>query len=120
MPQICVVSIYVSDMELAKDFYCGKLGFEIDAVYDEDIVSLQHDSVALILCKTEGNSPADYPHHAQVVIGIQTDNIVNTMSAYRQQGIQFIYDTPMPCPPGLYTSFKDPFGNVIELLEFAE
>lgn len=25
---------------------------------------------------------------------------------------------PKPCPPGLYSAIRDPFGNVIELLEF--
>lgn len=29
-------------------------------------------------------------------------------------------DTPLSCPPGLYSAIRDPFGIVIELLEFTE
>ncbi len=31
-----------------------------------------------------------------------------------------IYDTPQKCPPGCFRACKDPFGNVIELLEFSK
>jgi lactoylglutathione lyase len=120
MPKVCVVSIYVSDMGLAKNFYCEKLGFEVDEVYDESIISLKQDGVALILCKAESNTSVEYPLNSQVIIGIETEDLVSTMTAYKAQGIEFIYDTPQPCPPGTFNAFKDPFGNVIEVLEFAK
>lgn len=119
MPKVCVVSIYVSDMVLAKNFYCEKLGFEVDEEYDENIIGLKQEGVALILCKAERNTSVEYLLNSQVIIGIETEDLVNTMAAYKAQGIEFIYDTPHPCPPGTYNAFKDPFGNVIELLEFA-
>lgn len=118
MPNICVVSVNVADMETARRFYCGILGFEISKVYSEEIISLKHEGIALILQKAERNTEVDYPHEAQVIIGLQTDDVRSDIAKYRSQGVQVIFDTPKPCPPGLYSAIRDPFGNVIELLEF--
>jgi len=120
MPNVCVLSINVPDMELAKQFYCKKLGFELAEQYDEKTIQLQHDGIYIILSKAERATSVDYPAEAQVVPGIATDDIVKTVTAYKSLGIEFIYDAPLPSPAGLYTAFKDPFGNVFELLEFSE
>lgn len=120
MPQVCVLSINVSDMELAQQFYCDKLGFEVSKVYDPTIISLKHNGISLVLSKAERVTAVEYPAESQVVPGIQTDDIVKTMVSFRAMGVEFVYDTPLPCPPGLYNAFKDPFGNVFELIEFRE
>ncbi|WCF10774.1 VOC family protein [Paenibacillus thiaminolyticus] len=119
MPKLCVISIYVSDLELAKQFYCGKLGFEVSRKYDANTVSLKHENIPIVLYQVEQPARTDYPQQAQVVLGLETDNLAGTMAKLAAQGIQTIYDTPQPCPPGAYNAFRDPFGNVIELLEFS-
>ena len=50
MPNLCVLSINVSDMDQATRFYCDILGFEISRVYDDQIISLKHEGVSLF-CK---------------------------------------------------------------------
>ncbi|CAM3506575.1 MULTISPECIES: VOC family protein [Paenibacillus] len=118
MPNICVISINVSNMDTAKHFYCSILGFEISKVYSEDIISLKNEGVALILQQAERNTRVQYPHEAQVIIGLQTEDVSAAIEKYKSQGVEVIYGTPQLCPPGLYTAIRDPFGNVIELLEF--
>lgn len=118
MPQVCVISINVTDMKVAKQFYCEKLGFEISKEYDETLVSLKHEGVALLLYQVQEPATTVYERNAQIVIGIETKDIKQAMQLYQEQGIEFIYDSPKPCPPGCYNAFYDPFGNVIELLEF--
>ena len=49
MPNLCVLSINVSDMDQATRFYCDILGFEISRVYDDQIISLKHEGVSLVL-----------------------------------------------------------------------
>jgi len=120
MPQVCVLSINVPDMELAKQFYCDKLGFELAEQYDENTIQLKHDGIYIILSKAERATAVEYPAEAQVVPGIATIDIVKTVVDYKTMGIEFIYDEPLPSPAGFYTAFKDPFGNVFELLEFSE
>lgn len=119
MPQICVISINITDMEVAKEFYCGKLGFEVSETYSDSIVQLEHAGTPLILNKVDRNTTVQYPEEAQVVIGLQTDDLIQTIVEYKSKGIEVIHDTPQPCPPGSYSAIRDPFGNVIELLEFS-
>ncbi|MCJ8013500.1 VOC family protein [Paenibacillus sp. KQZ6P-2] len=118
MNKLCVISIYVSDLSKAKEFYCEKLGFEISREYDENTVSLQHDSIPIVLFQVDQPSTIEYPQQSQVVLGMQTDNITASIQELESQGIEVIYKSPQACPVGYYTAFKDPFGNVIELLEF--
>ncbi|MDK8179632.1 VOC family protein [Paenibacillus sp. UMB4589-SE434] len=118
MNKFCVISIYVNDIGLAKAFYCEKLGFELSEEYDPATVSLKHESIPIVLCEVKSVSTSVYPYEAQVVLGIQTGNLLESTNELLSKGVKFIYDTPQPCPPGLYNAFKDPFGNVIELLEF--
>ncbi|OAB41619.1 VOC family protein [Paenibacillus glacialis] len=118
MHKICVISIYVSNMELAKQFYCEKLGFEVAQDFDDTLVELVHDGIPVILCQVALSAQSNYPNQSQVVLGLQTDNLVQSITEMTEKGIEVIYDTPQPCPPGYYSAFKDPFGNVIELLQF--
>lgn len=120
MPKLGVISIYVSDLELAKQFYCGKLGFEVSREYDANTVSLKHEDIPIVLYQVEQPTRSHYPQQAQVVLGLETDNLASTITELAAQGIEAIYDSPQPCPPGAYNAFRDPFGNVIELLEFSK
>ncbi|GIP05129.1 Catechol 2,3-dioxygenase [Paenibacillus sp. cl141a] len=120
MPNLCVLSINVSDIQQAKQFYCDILGFEISRVYDDQIVSLKHEGMSLVLQKCDRPTNTEYPHEAQVIIGIETPDVNEAIANYKSKGVDVIFDTPKPCPPGLYSAIRDPFGNVIELLEFTE
>lgn len=119
MVKICAISIYVSNMELAKQFYCEQLGFQIAQEFDETLVELLHDGIPVILCQVELATQSNYPNQSQVVIGLQTDNLVQSITEMKDKGIEVVYNTPQPCPPGYYSAIKDPFGNIIELLEFS-
>lgn len=118
MPTICVISINVSNMDTALDFYCDKLGFELSTRYDDTLVSLKHEPVAIVLYQVDRSTQVQYPHEAQVVIGLQVDNLNETIDHYKQLGIEVLYDEPRECPPGIYSAIRDPFGNVIELIEY--
>lgn len=121
MQGICVISINVTDMKQAVAFYCDILGFEISTVYDEEcIIGLKNESIPLILNKVDTVTKADYPCEAQVVLGIQTNDLKASIADFQARGIEVIWDKPQACPPGTYSAIRDPFGNVIELLEFAE
>ncbi|AWP26109.1 Glyoxalase/bleomycin resistance protein/dioxygenase [Paenibacillus vortex V453] len=120
MPNLCVLSINVSNMDQAKQFYCDILGFQISKAYSEEIISLENEGLSLVLQKCDRITKTDYPHEAQVIIGIETADVSAAISKYKSQGVEVIFDTPQPCPPGLYSAIRDPFGNVIELLEFTE
>ena len=118
MPNISVISINVTDMTTALDFYCNKLGFEIDTQYDDNLVSLQHEPIPIVLSQVEFSTQVHYPRESQVVIGLQVEDLVASIQQYKLLGIKVLYDEPRECPPGIYSAIVDPFGNVIELLEY--
>ncbi|WP_339320045.1 VOC family protein [Paenibacillus sp. FSL R10-2734] len=118
MPNISVISINIADMTVAIDFYCNKLGFEISTQYDDSLVSLKHEPITVVLCQVEFSTKVQYPRESQVVIGLQVEDLAASIQQYKQLGIEVLYDEPRECPPGIYSAIVDPFGNVIELLEY--
>lgn len=121
MPKVCVIQINVSDMNDAIDFYCNKLGFEVRSKrYYPDIVDLVHDAIPLILYKVPKHTKIDYPNVAQTLINIQTDNLDSSLKDLKSKGVELIHETPQDCPVGVYAAFRDPFGNVHELVEFRQ
>jgi len=119
MPKVCVIQINVCDMDKAIDFYCKKIGFEIHSKkYYPDIVDLVNEGIPLILYKVAKPISIDYPKVAQTLINIQTDDLEVSLKDLKSKGVELIHETPQDCPVGVYAAFKDPFGNVHELLEF--
>jgi lactoylglutathione lyase len=41
-----------------------------------------------------------------------------TVQLLKEKDVKFIVDEPTDCPPGKYVSFRDPFGNVLEYIQF--
>ncbi|KAA0941074.1 VOC family protein [Sporosarcina sp. ANT_H38] len=118
MNQVCVISVYVPNLNKAIDFYTNTLGFELDEQYGPNIASLVHGEIPIIL---EENDNANYNQDNKitgVVLGLRTEDIYETVKFLKEKEVNFIVDEPTNCPPGKYISFKDPFGNVLEYLQF--
>jgi lactoylglutathione lyase len=119
MPRICVIQFNVSDMDKAIDFYCNTLGFEVKTrEYYPELVLLDHEGPSVLLCQVDRPTDIDYPNEAQTLINIQVEDLRKTMSELKSKGIEFIHSEPQTCPAGIYAAIRDPFGNVMELLEF--
>ncbi|WP_391122302.1 VOC family protein [Psychrobacillus sp. L3] len=114
--QVCVISIYVPNLNKAIDFYTNTLGFELDEMYGPKIASLVHGELPIIL---EENDNATYKQDVSgVVLGLGTEDIYEKVKFLKEKEVNFIIDEPTNCPPGKYISFRDPFGNVLEYLQF--
>ena len=119
MTSICVIGIYVDDMDRAVEFYCEKLGFKEAQRYDDGcIVRLENEGPPVILEKVENSSRIDYPGHSQVVLGVETEDINKTSEELRAKGVEFMNDKPQPFVAGFVMAMRDPSGNVLELLQF--
>ncbi|MFX0108177.1 MAG: VOC family protein [Candidatus Hodarchaeota archaeon] len=118
MVSICVIGVYVHNMDEALDFYCNKLGFEVARKYDDCLIHLKNEGPPLILeTVDESNSPR-YPGSSQVVLCVETKDIEEESNRLRELGVDFVIDSPQPFPAGRFMAMRDPSGNVIELLEF--
>jgi catechol 2,3-dioxygenase-like lactoylglutathione lyase family enzyme len=121
MTSVCVIGIYVHDMEQALDFYCNKLGFKVKQVYDKDcLIQLENDGPTLILEKVDNPSNPKYPGGSQFVLCIEAKNLEQTAKKLEAMGVQFLFNTPQPFPEGIFMATRDPSGNLIEILQFKE
>lgn len=119
MPKISVITINVPDMDQAIAFYSDQLGFPIESKqWYPEIVQLKHEGISLILYKVSQAAEVDYPNVAQTVLGIATPDLKETLTNLRALGVRVIHDEPQPFPAGIYSAIRDPFGNVVELLQF--
>ncbi|SOC44238.1 VOC family protein [Ureibacillus acetophenoni] len=114
--QVCVISIYVPNLEKAIDFYTTTLGFEVNKQYGPKIVTLVHGDLPLVLEEKEHATFNE--SNSGVVLGLRTEDIEETVKALKEKEVDFIVGEPTNCPPGKYISFKDPFGNILEYIQF--
>jgi catechol 2,3-dioxygenase-like lactoylglutathione lyase family enzyme len=106
-------------MDRALEFYCDKLGFAVDSrKYYPDVVELKHEGIPLILYKVQRPAQLDYPNSAQILLSLETHNLDATLNELKSKGVDLLHETPQDCPVGVYVAIRDPFGNVLELLEF--
>ncbi|WP_077618227.1 VOC family protein [Bacillus sinesaloumensis] len=114
--QVCVISIYVPNLKEAIEFYTTTLGFELNKQYGPKIASLVHGDLPLVL---EENEIATSNHVSSgVVLGLHTKDIYEKATFLKQKGVNLIVAEPTNCPPGKYISFRDPFGNIVEYIQF--
>ncbi|WP_108668799.1 VOC family protein [Peribacillus acanthi] len=118
MSQVCVIGIYVPDLQKAIQFYTTVLGFEVHKQYGSKIVTLVHGELPIVLEESEVSSFNENPIPSGVVLGLKTEDIYQTVNRLREHNVDFIVEQPADCPPGKYISFRDPFGNVLEYLQF--
>ncbi len=118
MSQVCVIGIYVPNIEEAIDFYTTVLGFEVNKKYGPKIVTLIHGDLPIVVEESEEALYINNSKPSGVVLGLKTEDIFHTVNLLNEHKVDFIIEEPTKCPPGKYISFRDPFGNVLEYLQF--
>ncbi|WNF24951.1 VOC family protein [Mesobacillus jeotgali] len=114
--KVCVLTIKVADMEEALKFYTKVLDFEVSKHYGENIVSLVHNEIPIVLEKSEGDTGSG---GQRVLLGLLSENLDEDVKLLREKGAKILFDESRPCPPGRYNMIEDPFGNQLELVEFS-
>ena len=116
--QVCVISIYVPNLNKAIDFYTNTLGFELNKLYGPNIASLVHGELPIILEEHDNTTNNQDNNSTRVVLGLRTEDIYETVKFLKEKKVDFIVEEPTNCPPGKFISFRDPFGNILEYLQF--
>jgi len=119
MLKVALVQINVSDLDEAIAWYRDVLGFVVakEHYHHPVAVDLVHEGCRLLLHRAERPARIDYPHVAQTLICFETDDIAATMDSVRRKCGEVLHDVPQPFPAGVFAAFRDPFGNVHELVE---
>lgn len=112
--------INVTNLEEAINWYTEKLGFKLskEHYYPPQAVDLvQKGGIRLLLYTVQNIAKIDYPNQAQSVIIFKTDDLKKTMTKLKENGVELVYPEAMEFPAGLFNSFKDPYGNVHEIVQ---
>ena len=119
MPKVHLIQINVTDLDEAIRWYGDVLGFELskEHYHHPVAVDLVHEGCRLLLHRAERRARIDYPEVAQTLICIQIDDLAATLAEFKRKGVELIHDTPQDFPAGLFAAFRDPFGNVHELVQ---
>ena len=124
--RIGIVQINVTDLKAARIFYGDTLGIPLIEKFGPD-TPFELDLGAgptVLVYGVERSVPVDYGKQTGVTLVLYTDDIESTVGGWRAAGVEFISiewsedETGIAgCPFGRFIAFKDPFGNVHELLE---
>ncbi|UCG01709.1 MAG: VOC family protein [Candidatus Heimdallarchaeota archaeon] len=121
MLEIAMNQINVTNLEDAIAWYTDVLGFEVskEHYYPPQAVDLiQKGGIRLLLYKVQKQTVIDYPNQAQSLIIFRTDDLKKMMDELIEKGVEFFYSEVIEFPAGIFNAFKDPYGNVHEIVQF--
>ncbi len=118
MPAISAITIFVTDLASARQFYCQLLGFTEEAQYGPELVKLRHEHCSLLLCLCAATSRPGYPVAAQVTLGFAVPDVAAQARRLGQAGVEMVFAEPADFPAGKFIAVRDPSGNVIEFLQY--
>lgn len=120
-----LLQIAVSDPDKARDFYLNTLGFLEDKnSSSEKVPALLTDYGFPILLYPGIPVPREYPNDCSPVMVIEVEDILVTYQLWKGKGVEFLPiswskdETGIAeCPFGKFIAFRDPDGNVHELIQ---
>jgi catechol 2,3-dioxygenase-like lactoylglutathione lyase family enzyme len=138
MIRIATAQLWVHDQDDAHAFYTEKLGFEVraDVTVPElgnfrwlTVGPVGQPDVAIALMAIPG-PPVFDPDTAEQVktltakgaagtVFLTTDDVKSSYDELKSRGVGFV-DEPEERPYGIDTSFRDPSGNHIRLIQLSE
>jgi tetratricopeptide (TPR) repeat protein/catechol 2,3-dioxygenase-like lactoylglutathione lyase family enzyme len=121
-----IVQVNVTDLGAARAFYGKTLGvplrepFGPEGPFELDLAS----GPPVLVYAVERSVPVDHGRQTGVTLVLHTDDLEGTVALWRERGVAFVpiawsedASGIAPCPYGRFIAFRDPFGNVHELLE---
>lgn len=121
-----MVQINVTDLGAARRFYGEVLGigivdrFSADGPFELDLGGRP----PVLVYAVERAVDSDYPNQTGVTLVLHTDDLDGTLARWRERGVEVVpiawsedASGIATCPYGRFIAFRDPFGNVHELLE---
>lgn len=121
MLEIAMNQINVTNLEEAISWYTEVLGFELskEHYYPPQAVDLiLKGGIRLLLYEVQKPTVIDYPNQAQSLIIFRTDDLRKIMTELLEKGVEFLYSEAKEFPAGIFNAFKDPYGNVHEIVQF--
>ncbi|HYJ82529.1 MAG TPA: VOC family protein [Allosphingosinicella sp.] len=132
MARLSQIALVVRDCDEALAFYVGKLGFtlvEDTPIPEQDKrwVTIRPpgapgDATTILLARAATPEQARFVGDqagGRVFLFLATDDFERDFAAYRAAGIRFVRE-PVTQPYGRVAVFEDLYGNLWDLVQFAE
>lgn len=124
---IGLIQINVLDSRKAREFYLETLGFTEKKMPVElgPVTVLDNgEGAPILLYPVEKRAEVDYPSQTGATLVFYVEEIARTYREWKEKGVEFVpiswskeESGIAPCPFGPFIAFRDPFGNVHEILE---
>ena len=117
MMKLGIMMIFVTDLAVAKEFYCDALGFPLLSE-DANRLEFEHSGCRFVAFKCKTNATVEgYSTSARSSFVFEVQSIDQSFREMISKGIRFLHTTPAENDFGRYAAFVDPFGNVHEIYE---
>lgn len=114
-----VSSIWSEDLNNLLPFYRDVIGLPVGMETPGFVVMGDPNAPALAL-GTHSEVHGPNPDPARHMSAFETDDIDAEFARLRDQGVEFIEEPTEPGPAGVrVATFKDPEGNLLQLLQFS-
>ncbi|MEP5610963.1 MAG: VOC family protein [Cyclobacteriaceae bacterium] len=110
------VKIFVTDLQIAEDFYTNNLGLQVSARNAKE-VELKTNQWPITLALAKERSADGYPSNARTGLSFQTHKLLPQIDNFRKMGVKLHDSLLSRNGVGISIPFEDPFGNVMTILE---
>jgi catechol 2,3-dioxygenase-like lactoylglutathione lyase family enzyme len=115
--QLTTLMVLTPDLDEARRFYEGALGFSVVS-QSADLLVLDHAGVAFHVFRCESPAPSSRHGRDAVTVAVfAVARIEEAMTEMRARGVRFLHAQPAANRFGRYAAFKAPGGNVHEIFE---
>lgn len=111
-----VSSIWSEDLNNLLPFYRDTLGLQL-GMESPGFVLLGDPSGPAVALGTHSEVRGKASDPARHIVGFDSDDIQADCSRLKAGGVEFV-EEPAQFPGGWFATFKDPEGNLIQLLQF--
>ncbi len=109
--------VFVPDLDRARAFYAGVLGFAVAREAEGHVVfDAGGTELVAFRCERTG-AVGDYSREARAVFVFGVPSVEECMRTLGARGVEFLHEVPAQGPLGRYAAFVDPFGIVHEVQE---
>ena len=115
--KLAMLMIVAPDLARARDFYGATLGFTLMGETPQRLVFDAGGERLAIFKGTADAPPVRHGETASTNFVFAVPSLDAAMADLKAKGVAFLHATPAPGEFGRYVAFRDPFGNVLELLE---
>lgn len=126
---ISLIAVVVRDYDEAIRFYVDTLGFElVDDTYQPEqdkrwvvVRPVGESQTSILLAQASTATQETFigdQAGGRVFLFLQTDDFQRDYEAYKARGVEFVRP-PMEAPYGTVAVFKDLYGNLWDLIQYA-